>query len=184
MSNTKKNKVRYNPFSGLGGAGELNKAEKNAGSVEEAAFLSPDRTGRLAAVMRKAASGDKVVICVLGGSITEGSGASDGEYYGDNLYAWFKKRFPDGDFEYHNVGRGTTTSLFGSARIERDLAPLKPDLIVVEYAVKISFWTTVSPPRRSSVRCANACRLPKRRLCSVCSAVWAALRARSITKRR
>ena len=140
MATETKNKVIYNPFAAYKAKRyHFSPTEEspfqNPENMVEAAWLTADQTGRLQRFMQRARAGENVTVLSLGGSITEGSGASPGEYYIDNLSRWFEKHFPQKNVSCINVGRGTTTSLFGSARIERDLLPLSPDLVIVEYAV-------------------------------------------------
>ncbi|MCM1307307.1 MAG: SGNH/GDSL hydrolase family protein [Butyrivibrio sp.] len=97
----------------------------------------------LAAVMRKAAKGEKVTIACIGGSITQGtisSGKKDSEVgfkkcYADIFFEWWKTTFPDGDFEFVNAGIGGTDSYLGVHRVEKDVLDKKPDLVLVEYSV-------------------------------------------------
>ncbi|MEG2003132.1 MAG: SGNH/GDSL hydrolase family protein [Clostridia bacterium] len=137
-----KNKVKYNPFNNI----TINKNDisahksilhpcKNPQNMIEASYLYKGNTQRMKKLIRNANAGEKINIVVLGGSITEGSGMSDGNYYGDVLNRWFKAKYPNNEICFTNAGKGTTTSLFGSARIERDILPLNPDLIIIEYAV-------------------------------------------------
>lgn len=97
----------------------------------------------LAAVMRKAAKGEKVTIACIGGSITQGTisnGKKDSEVgfkkcYADIFFEWWKTTFPDGDFEFINAGIGGTDSYLGVHRVEKDVLEHKPDLVLVEYSV-------------------------------------------------
>lgn len=97
----------------------------------------------LAAVMRKAAKGEKVTIACIGGSITQGTisnGKKDSEVgfkkcYADIFFEWWKTTFPDGDFEFVNAGIGGTDSYLGVHRVEKDVLEHKPDLVLVEYSV-------------------------------------------------
>ncbi|MEG0230324.1 MAG: SGNH/GDSL hydrolase family protein, partial [Oscillospiraceae bacterium] len=138
---THKNEVKYNPFENVEikksniDFSEITHYHKNPKDMVEASFLFKGNTQRMKKLMQKAKNGDKINFTVLGGSITEGSGHSDGEYYGDVLNKWFKENFKQSEICYVNSGRGTTTSLFGSARIQRDILPLNCDLVIVEYAV-------------------------------------------------
>lgn len=131
----KKNEVLYNPFEAVENSITSDPDFDTAKNMVEASVVSLGNRARLKKVIKKAQSGGNINIVTLGGSITEGSGKSDGEYYGDLLDIWFKDKFKTANINYTNAGRGTTTSLFGVARIERDILPLDADIIVVEYAV-------------------------------------------------
>ena len=135
-----KNEVKYNPFEDATVYKQTFDDKflypfKEPKSLNEAALIMKGSAGRLTKLMKKAAAGEDINLAVLGGSITEGSGRSDGNYYGDLLNRWFQSKYPNCKITYTNVGRGTTTSLFGCARVERDVAPLNCDMIVVEYSV-------------------------------------------------
>lgn len=100
----------------------------------------------LAAVMRKAANKEKVVIACIGGSITQGTistGSKDSEVpfrkaYADIYFEWWKTTFPDTEFEFINAGIGGTDSYLGVHRVERDVLSYNPDLVLVEFSVNDS----------------------------------------------
>lgn len=73
-------------------------------------------------------------IAILGGSITEGAGASEyKKSYVYQLESYFKEKY--GDAVVKNLGSGGTASQFGLFRLERDLGGFKPDIIFIEFAV-------------------------------------------------
>lgn len=94
-------------------------------------------------VMRKAKSGQKVVIAFIGGSITRGTvsnGSRDGTFrktitYTDYFADWWYKKFPKADLRFINAGISATDSYLGVHRVQKDVLDKKPDLVVVEYAV-------------------------------------------------
>ncbi len=97
----------------------------------------------LAAVMRKAAAGEKVTIAVIGGSITQGtisSGTDDSEVgfkmcYADIFHEWWTDTFPDTEIEFINAGIGATDSYLGVHRVQADVLDYDPDLVLVEFSV-------------------------------------------------
>lgn len=97
----------------------------------------------LAAVMKKAMNGEKVVIAAIGGSITQGTiarGSSDSKvenkkYYAEIYFDWWRKTFPNTEFEFVNAGIGGTDSYLGVHRVDNDVLSHKPDLVLVEYSV-------------------------------------------------
>lgn len=103
----------------------------------------------LAKVMKKAESGEKITIAVLGGSITQGTistGKIDSEVkekkcYADIFFDWWKETFPDTEFECINAGIGATDSYLGAHRVQADVLDYHPDLVLVEYAVNDSNTT-------------------------------------------
>ena len=103
------------------------------GLVEEG---SEERTELIKNVMRKANAGEPVTIGFLGGSITQGSVATDDTLcYAYRVYEWFKKRFPESDVSYVNAGIGATDSEFAAARVAGDLLSAHPDFVLMEFSV-------------------------------------------------
>ena len=91
---------------------------------------------RLADLMKRAKKGEKLTLCFLGGSITQGSLSSTPETcYAYLVYKWFTERFPKAKFTYVNAGIGGTTSQFGVARLAENVTPYKPDFCIVEFSV-------------------------------------------------
>ena len=100
---------------------------------------------RLKEVIRKAQAGEKITIGAIGGSITEGAGATRyQECYAYQTYQKFKDEYSSGDgsnVSFVNAGVGGTPSTFGIMRYERDIVlrvtdpDALPDIVLVEYAV-------------------------------------------------
>lgn len=91
---------------------------------------------RLASAMRKAASGEKVTVGVIGGSITQGSLASRSENcYASGFFRWWSEAFPDGELEFINAGIGGTDSYLGVHRVDEQLLSKAPDVVIVEFSV-------------------------------------------------
>lgn len=87
-------------------------------------------------VLNKAKQGDDVVLAFLGGSITQGSLASDlSSCYAYLVYQWWKETFPHAKITYINAGIGGTSSLFGVARVPEDVLNHNPDFIMVDFTV-------------------------------------------------
>lgn len=97
----------------------------------------------LAAVMKKAEAGEKVVIACIGGSITQGTisaGSRDKEIdekksYADIFFEWWSDTFPDTEFEFINAGIGGTDSYLGVHRVQKEVLDYEPDLVLVEFSV-------------------------------------------------
>lgn len=103
------------------------------------AVLNEGNLARLATVMKKAQNGEEITIAVIGGSITQGSAASNSEKcYGSLFYEWWKEAFPDTKVNFINAGIGATTSYLGVHRIDKDLLSKNPDVFVVEFSVNDS----------------------------------------------
>lgn len=97
----------------------------------------------LAAVMRKASSGEPVTIACIGGSITQGtisSGTDDSELefkkcYADIFFEWWEDTFSETSFTFINAGIGATDSYLGVHRVQKDVLDYHPDLVLVEFSV-------------------------------------------------
>ena len=73
-------------------------------------------------------------VAIIGGSITEGAGASCYENtYANKLEGYLIERY--NKIEMINLGAGGTASNFALFRLKRDLNDFKPDIIFVEFAV-------------------------------------------------
>ena len=105
----------------------------------EKSLLSTGDNGRLDVVLQKLQNGEDVVIAAIGGSITEGAGASkQEENYVARFITGLKERYPESDIQVVNAGIGGTPSTLGIMRYERDVTQAlgqNPDLVLVEFAV-------------------------------------------------
>ena len=100
---------------------------------------------RLKNVIRRAQAGEEITVAFIGGSITEGAGASlYQECYAYRTFQGFRERFGAGDktnVHLVNAGVGGTPSTFGLMRYQRDVVDRVkdgdglPDLVVIEFAV-------------------------------------------------
>lgn len=100
------------------------------------AIMSEGNTDRLAAAMKKAESGEKVTVGVIGGSITQGSRATSQEKcYASLFFKWWSEKFPSGQLEFVNAGIGGTDSYLGVHRIDEQLLDKNPDVVIVEFSV-------------------------------------------------
>ncbi len=104
-------------------------------------LVSLGNTKRLMDVVAKAKSGKDVNICYIGGSITQGAGATpiNTECYAYKSYLGFKKLMGDGDnIHFVKAGIGGTPSELGMIRFDRDVlrdGTVDVDLLIVEFAV-------------------------------------------------
>ena len=98
---------------------------------------------RVKRAIEKARRGEDVTVAFIGGSITQGAGAIP---INNQCYAWktFERfcklcgRGTEENVHYVKAGVGGTSSELGMVRYERDVCndgKIKPDLIIVEYAV-------------------------------------------------
>ncbi|WP_141503677.1 SGNH/GDSL hydrolase family protein [Paenibacillus luteus] len=89
-------------------------------------------------IARKLAGVDPIVIAFIGGSITEGYGASEPDETSWRALtgSYLKKRYPQGTVSCINAGVGGTTSTFGAHRMaEHVMANGEIDLLFVEFSV-------------------------------------------------
>lgn len=102
----------------------------------EAAVSNRGNQARIKKVFQRAKQGERLTIGFLGGSITQGSLATEPEFcYAYLVYDWWRKTFPGADFVYRNAGIGATDSQFGCARADSDLLAYRPDFVIVEFSV-------------------------------------------------
>jgi len=128
---------------GFGTTGELEgsfipEAEVDPASIpyQERAIVNVGNTYQLQELFKRARNGEKLTIGFIGGSITQGTGASGSKKaYAQLVYNWFCNTFPEAEFEMVNAGIGATTSQFACARVDEDLLSYKPDFVVVEFSV-------------------------------------------------
>lgn len=102
------------------------------------AVLNTGNRARLANVMKKAQNNEAITFSVIGGSITQGTGAQTSqENYAYRTMAWWVKAFPTASpkLNYVNAGIGATGSYIGVHRAERDLLSSNPDVVIVEFSV-------------------------------------------------
>lgn len=91
---------------------------------------------RIRRVMRKAQMVGELTVGFIGGSITQGSLATEPHNcYAARVLEWWERKFPGCHFRYVNAGIGGTTSHFGAARVQSDLLKKEPDFVIVEFSV-------------------------------------------------
>lgn len=91
---------------------------------------------RLAKAMEKARRGETVTIGFIGGSITEGTGASSSsKRYVNRIADWWQQAFPQAGIQLVNAGIGASDSVLGVHRVQEDILDAAPDVVIVDYAV-------------------------------------------------
>lgn len=100
------------------------------------ALLSTGNSDRIAAAMKKAANGEAITVGFIGGSITEGSGASDKtKSWAYTVYNWFTRAFPESNIEYVNAAIAGSYSRLGVTYTETQLMAAEPDIVFIDYSV-------------------------------------------------
>ena len=103
-------------------------------------IVSTGNNARLKKVLEKARNGETVNIAILGGSITEGGGASqNSKGYAYLFETAFKETYGNGDnINFVNAGLSGTPSCLGAIRYKKDVLDVlgaEPDLFIIEFAV-------------------------------------------------
>lgn len=103
---------------------------------QERAIVNVGNTYNIQKLLERAQAGEELTIGFIGGSITQGSGASGGnKCYAKLVYDWWCETYPQAKFQYVNAGIGATTSQFACARVQDDLLSYDPDFVIVEFSV-------------------------------------------------
>lgn len=103
-------------------------------------LMNLGNTYRIRKAIEKSRAGKEVTIAYIGGSITQGAGATpiNTECYAYKSYQLFQKRFAVLDnVKFIKAGVGGTPSELGMIRFDRDVLRKgeKPDIVVIEFAV-------------------------------------------------
>lgn len=86
--------------------------------------------------LKAAQAGEKLNISYLGGSITEGVGATPDTCWAKLTYDHIAEKFGTGEnVNYNNAGISGTPSKLGILRLQRDVLSTDPDICFVEFAV-------------------------------------------------
>lgn len=111
-------------------------------TMMERSLISTGNNYRMKKIIEKAKNGENVTIAYIGGSITEGAGASSAsKSYAYQTYEYFKDTYGQGDgsnVSFVNAGMGGTPSTLGILRYDRDVTEyenIEPDIVFIEFAV-------------------------------------------------
>lgn len=100
------------------------------------ALLESGDLALLQKAFEKARRGEIVTIGAIGGSITAGARASAPKNsYLWRVGDWWRARFPMAQWRFVNAGIGSTSSILGVLRAERDLLSKQPDVVIIDFAV-------------------------------------------------
>lgn len=104
--------------------------------MEKLNFRVPTNIDRIKGFLRRAEEGNLLTIGFLGGSITQGSLATnEKDNYAARVFKWLEDKFPKSVFSFFNAGVGGTSSYFGVARAKSDLLNFLPDLVILDFSV-------------------------------------------------
>lgn len=114
-------------------------ASDNYKDMIKRSLMNKGNLARLQKAMVKAKKGEDVTVAYIGGSITQGAGATplNKECYAFKSYKGFLDVTGAGDnVHYVKAGVGGTPSQLGVIRFERDIVrDCAPDVVVIEFAV-------------------------------------------------
>ena len=99
----------------------------------ETGVMRPGSLQRFASVLSRASNGESITIAFIGGSATQGSGASDKEKsYVSLVQKWWDETFPSADIQVVNIGLNGQNSYLAVHRIGKEVLPKEPDLVFIE----------------------------------------------------
>lgn len=123
-----------------GGAPDLGAYEYVGDTPFAQSQLAAGNQARLQRLFAKGRAGTPITLGVIGGSITEGAGASTAaNRWANQVQAWWKQTFPASTCTLVNAGIGATCSDYGALRARSDVLSKNPDLVIVEFAVNDSW---------------------------------------------
>ncbi len=95
-----------------------------------------ERSGLLNRVVRKLRAGEEALYVVYGDSISTGGEASEESlaYFG-RFADQLRKLYPQGRLRIANMSIGGEDTHGGAARVDADVAPLRPDLVSIGYGM-------------------------------------------------
>ena len=103
----------------------------------------------------------ELTIAYIGGSVTDGYGSSNpsSKSWSAHLGRWITENYPDVEFQNVKCSIGGTGSYLSSFRYEREIAPVNPDLLFIEFAINDYYngvsYEQVIRSSESIVRIAN-----------------------------
>ncbi len=96
----------------------------------------PGNVQRIADALYRASKGEAITIAFIGGSATEGDGASAPEKaYTALVKKWFDDSFAKTEVKEVNIGLRNQDSYLANHRIAEEVIPSKPDIVIIETAI-------------------------------------------------
>ena len=81
----------------------------------------------------------KLNVAFIGGSVTNGTGGTDGYCWRSDVTDWFKAKFPSATITDTNAGIGSSSSYYGYYRLDEYVLAKNPDLVFVEFAINDTY---------------------------------------------
>ncbi|MBE6704043.1 MAG: hypothetical protein E7583_02155 [Ruminococcaceae bacterium] len=128
---------------------------------EEETMTEEKRDIILSNTYSKLTEDKELTIVYIGGSVTDGYGSTNQSQnaWAAHLGNRIKELYPDVKLNNQKKSIGGTGSYFASFRYEREIAPLNPDLLFIEYAINDKYngvtYDQVVKSSESIVRLAN-----------------------------
>jgi len=120
----------------LAGSTPSGKTYPPLANVYPQAIANHGDNSRLQQAFHRARNGKKIVVGVIGGSITAGAKTSKSNYsWGRQFATWWEKNFPQCEVVFVNAGIGATGTALAVHRAQRDLLSQRPDVVGVEFSV-------------------------------------------------
>lgn len=120
---------------------EIDYHSANYKTMIERSLMQLGGTKRIKEAIMKARRGEDVTLAYIGGSITQGAGATpiNTECYAYKSYKAFADKYgTGGNVHFVKAGVGGTPSELGMIRFDRDIlraGTVQPDIVVIEFAV-------------------------------------------------
>ncbi|MCQ2456588.1 MAG: S-layer homology domain-containing protein [Clostridia bacterium] len=106
--------------------------------IVEKSLTSKGNLARFAKVFAMGEAGEDFTMAYIGGSITEGAGATAAHCWARITTNWLRIRYPNSNIRHVNAGIGGTPSSLGVLRADLDIMQYKPQVIFIEFAVNDS----------------------------------------------
>ncbi len=130
---------KYTLGSGVSGAATIDtgslKVEDYMFETGKGGIMRAGSLQRFADVLSRASAGDNrtITIAFIGGSATQGDGASsEDKSYVSLVEKWWEDTFPSTQFEFVNIGLTSQDSYLAVHRIKKEVLPKNPDLVFIE----------------------------------------------------
>lgn len=94
-----------------------------------------DNNGALANTYKKLTQDKELNVVYFGGSVTNGTGSTDGGSWRARISDWLVNNFPAATVNNYNKAIGETGTYLGCYRVARDIVSVAPDLLFIEYSI-------------------------------------------------
>ncbi len=99
----------------------------------ENSIVNVGNSASIKAVYDKILAGEDITVVGFGGSITQGASATKGYSYGEEVAKQLEE-LGTGTVTYHNAGIGATGTVYGAARMGKQVLAYQPDLVLLDFS--------------------------------------------------